>query len=687
MRKNSIRILISLNLFFVVHFAFIQIDFITGFLVHSQLFHMSIGQFFSQQLVLVTTVMPYALLAAAGLFIYLKPLQNAINKIDSGAALEKEEKQKARSITLFLYPVILMINVIGFTLGFLLGIILSGNISLLFTLEGLLSLLFNLATAMVYAQLQNAINEMILMKPRIKLRVYHLQNNKSILSRYSIMKQLFQSVFYLILFIIFTIIQVQSAFGYYSTNYSRILEETIRSGGTLPEAFQNFEEFIFSSEESRLQPRVPRYQADIHQLNASVIQNRKESVLLWTVISMLILSTLILLITANHIAMPIRRLRSRMRDIVSGDGDLTERITIIGNNEIGELTDLINSFVSKLGDIIRDIATSAKEVQVSADNLNQSIQEVSSSSQEMSASIRGVADSTSSQNEKVMTAGSSLGEIHKAIEKINSNISSQAAFTEQTFASVDRMAQNMRSVQDTTENAKNVGTKLVSVAEEGRKGIQDTGKSIKDIDASNNKVKQITGLISEITQKTDLLAINAAIEAAHAGDSGKGFAVVAGEIRNLASTSGTHAQDIENQIKTMTSIVKSGVTLSHSIEERFTQIADDIYRANQMIGEITSSAKEQTNHSEDVRNAMESIVASIQEARQSVEDLYKQSGNVTQIMQNLSQISTQIYQAANEQARENDDIMEAITQVRTVSENTNKVVTRLNNVISRFKVD
>ena len=159
------------------------------------------------------------------------------------------------------------------------------------------------------------------------------------------------------------------------------------------------------------------------------------------------------------------------------------------------------------------------------------------------------------------------------------------------------MAANVKSVSEATEQADGFASKLARAAEAGTSSVSESILAIKKVEESSKKVTEMVSVIAQIAAQTNLLAMNAAIEAAHAGESGKGFAVVANEVRALAESSAKSAKGINAQIKKMVEAVRNGVSLSSKAGEELGLIMEDTTATTGLVRQIAEAMNEQNRSS------------------------------------------------------------------------------------------
>jgi methyl-accepting chemotaxis protein len=247
------------------------------------------------------------------------------------------------------------------------------------------------------------------------------------------------------------------------------------------------------------------------------------------------------------------------------DGDLTQRIRVQSQDEVGKTSDALNQAFSRMGSAVKTIATSSS-------SLNTASEELSSVSHQMAAS----AEETSAQASVVSASA----------EQVNRNVDTVATGIEEMTASI-------REISDNAHDAAQVATEAVDVAEA-------TSKTISKLDESSLKISDVTKAITSISEQTNLLALNATIEAARAGESGKGFAVVANEVKELARETASATEEIGARIEAIQSDTRSAVA---AIE----QIGTTVRRIHEIQNTIASAVEEQTATTNEISRSVTEV--------------------------------------------------------------------------------
>lgn len=292
-----------------------------------------------------------------------------------------------------------------------------------------------------------------------------------------------------------------------------------------------------------------------------------------------------------------------------------EPLKVHSRDEYGTLINSLNTFHHETHTLLKSLSLTIKNTSASTNQVAIGIGNIVNSAVTVTENILTVKEQTSNQGEGITTATKTVGEIRVGLQKLDESIVSQVAGVTESSAAIEEMIANIRSVTDTLNKNSESVTILAATSENGLEKVQETVSISEKILSESEGLIEASTIIQNIADQTNLLAMNAAIEAAHAGNAGKGFAVVANEIRKLADDSSVQGKTITNRL---TELKQSIADISQKIQAVKTQF-DNIFKQAETVKNqeifVMNAMQEQTAGSSQVLEAVHEITATTQIVR------------------------------------------------------------------------
>jgi methyl-accepting chemotaxis protein len=294
----------------------------------------------------------------------------------------------------------------------------------------------------------------------------------------------------------------------------------------------------------------------------------------------------------------------QLENLSSAKKDLTRRISICSVDEVGTISGMVNSFCENIGAGMREIKGGQKELSSSGFKLEENASGMASSLARISEAVEQVRVKVEGQRQSVAESSAAVNQIAKNIESLDGSIGTQAASMSQASSAVEEMVGNIASIGGVTGKMTAQFKTVGEAAAAGGEIQQESGVKIGEIVGQSQALQEANRIIATIAAQTNLLAMNAAIEAAHAGDAGRGFSVVADEIRKLAETSSRESQKISAELKQIAETIDHIVKNAKSSEQAFAQVTERVSETEKLVYEVDNAVREQKEGAEQVMEAL-----------------------------------------------------------------------------------
>jgi methyl-accepting chemotaxis protein len=388
-----------------------------------------------------------------------------------------------------------------------------------------------------------------------------------------------------------------------------------------------------------------------------------------------------------QITRPIVKVALTLKDISEGEGDLTKIVAIHSKDEIGDLARYFNATLEKIKILVVTIKNKAAALFDIGSELAGNMTETAAAINEIATNIRSIKGRVISQSAGVTETNATMEQITVNIDKLSDHVDHQSESVSRSSSASEEMLANIQSVTQTLiKNSENV-KELIEASEAGRTGLQEVATDIQEIARESAGLLEINAVMQNIASQTNLLSMNAAIEAAHAGEAGKGFAVVADEIRKLAENSGEQSKTISSVLKKIKDSIDTITKSTGSVLGKFEAIDSGIRTVSDQEENIRNAMEEQSAGSQQILEAIGQLNEATQLVKGSSTEMLAGSNQVIQEGKNLELATQEIANGMNEMAAGTDRINVAVNQVNAITGENKENIDILVQEVAKFKVE
>lgn len=391
------------------------------------------------------------------------------------------------------------------------------------------------------------------------------------------------------------------------------------------------------------------------------------------------------IVVRRMVIAPTERATDLVTDLSSGARDLTRRIPCTGSAEAAELARNLNRFVAAVHDIIYRTKGVTGESGRIGESLAASAEQISASVTEMAATMEEIRRNGDNLERETTGARSAIGEINALTEGILQRIEDQSAAVTESSAAVEQMVANIQQIGRAARQRQGVVTELEEEIVRGEANMRQTLDAMNAVSASADVVQELIRVINNVANQTNILAMNAAIEAAHAGDAGRGFAVVAAEIRTLAETTATNARNIGTNVTQILDSIHGAASLTEGTGAAITAMTGRMREVAESMAHISAGLDEITTGTEEVTRALSSMVDISTDVRQRGEDIASRTASVDAAVATVADLTTQNSSALAESATGIREVQGAVSEVAGLGERNTQYIRMVDAEISGFR--
>jgi methyl-accepting chemotaxis protein len=401
---------------------------------------------------------------------------------------------------------------------------------------------------------------------------------------------------------------------------------------------------------------------------------------------MIAMSVWIMILFNRNLGSTLHAINGTLEAMNRDAGDLSSRLQVIAQDDVGLLSENFNALMGFLGASIASVKTAAEAGRAIGGELASTAEESSAAATQMAASMEALAAGAEGLRSSASSQKSSLSAAGESLKAFLSKLDEQASAVEESSAAIHQMTANLASIESSTTEKRALVAALSSDGAEGDRAVEEITALVSELARSTETIEELVGVISGFSKSTSLLAMNAAIEAAHAGDAGRGFAVVADEIRKLAESTAENSKDITKSLRGMVEKIERGSALAESTKSSFKKILGGIAVVDGGMEETLAGLTESSAGSAQIVEAVSELSALTSGIREAGQEIGRRMDIIWEEANRVSNLAEESERGAQEIKGGLAEIAQASVELSELGIRNADSISHLDAEVARFRL-
>ncbi|MDC7124958.1 MAG: methyl-accepting chemotaxis protein [Spirochaetales bacterium] len=414
---------------------------------------------------------------------------------------------------------------------------------------------------------------------------------------------------------------------------------------------------------------VSIYENDLLRIAKRVVGQ----IMIISILALILIFSMIAIMVNKFIVKRVALLDKNLQ--IAAGGDLRNRVENVKKDEIGSINISVNNMLDSFSSFLGNVQNKLQDITISSEEMDHNITNISSSIIEVEGNINMIKKQILEQTSSTNQTAASVEELARNIDNLSGGITDQSASITESSAAIEEMAAGIESITRTIQNGTKSVLNMTEASEKGQDSIEAMGQVIQKIVSESEELMQANELISNLSSQTNLLSMNAAIEAAHAGDAGKGFAVVADEIRKLAEESAGQSKVVSSNLSNIKSSIDSLLLAAKDNGGSFNAMDSSIKDVSEIFATVNESMAELNMGSRQILEGLNNMQRISAEVSSGSDEMRLGNKQIVDAVSHLQDVSTVTQQAIEEITLGINEITKAITAEESLSkDNVEKIV-------------